>query len=203
MKRSRREFTINVVIHSFIFINNQITPFPCFTFIPKTGIIFYCAESSKTRKKPWMKIALEKYGIGRNWLDPRKIDQYLSFFLFKPASSQKGLLVSLVLFIEKLCSALKVGSKVGQHWFSRKMNVPLIYPWKKKNYPWKRSKKTLNCFLKNREIPFFTFFKKPSEVGSYITRLRWSSNCNTSMNSGGSQRLLEICFILFRAHTWL
>jgi len=49
MKRSRQELSINMVINRFIFKNNQITLFTCFTFIPKTGmgppktgIIFDC-----------------------------------------------------------------------------------------------------------------------------------------------------------------
>ena len=52
MKRSRRELSVNVVIHRFIFKNNQITPFPCLTFIPKPGIglpktgFFFCASVS-------------------------------------------------------------------------------------------------------------------------------------------------------------
>jgi len=37
MKRSRRELFIDMVIRKGIFKNNQITLFPCFTFIPKTG----------------------------------------------------------------------------------------------------------------------------------------------------------------------
>jgi len=49
MKKSRGEFSNNMVIHRFTFENNQIMLFPRFTFItkkgavlPKTGIIFYC-----------------------------------------------------------------------------------------------------------------------------------------------------------------
>ena len=38
MKRSRRELSFNVVMDKFVFQNNQITVFPSFTFIPKTGI---------------------------------------------------------------------------------------------------------------------------------------------------------------------
>jgi len=38
MKRSRRELSIDMVIDRFISKNNQITVFPCFTFIPKTGM---------------------------------------------------------------------------------------------------------------------------------------------------------------------
>jgi len=33
MKSSRQELSIDMVIHSVIFKNNQITPFPCVTFI--------------------------------------------------------------------------------------------------------------------------------------------------------------------------
>jgi len=40
MKSSRRELSIDMVIQSGIFINNQITLFPCFTFISKTGVSF-------------------------------------------------------------------------------------------------------------------------------------------------------------------
>jgi len=38
-----RELSIDMVIHGGIFKNNQITVSPCFTFIPKTGVRFYCA----------------------------------------------------------------------------------------------------------------------------------------------------------------
>jgi len=41
MKRSRRELSIDVIIHKGIFNNNQITLFPCFAFIPVTGVSFY------------------------------------------------------------------------------------------------------------------------------------------------------------------
>ena len=37
MERSGQELFIDMVIHRGIFKNNQITSFPCFTFIPKTG----------------------------------------------------------------------------------------------------------------------------------------------------------------------
>jgi len=40
MKMSRRELSIDMVIHRGIFKNNQITFFPCFTFIPKAGLVF-------------------------------------------------------------------------------------------------------------------------------------------------------------------
>jgi len=36
MKRSRRELSIDMVIHRGIVKNNQITLFSCFTVIPKT-----------------------------------------------------------------------------------------------------------------------------------------------------------------------
>jgi len=42
MKRSRRELSIDMVVHMGIFKNNQITFFHCFTFIPKTGVSFNC-----------------------------------------------------------------------------------------------------------------------------------------------------------------
>jgi len=51
MKRSRRELFIDMVIYISIFRNNQITLFPYFTFIPKTGMgqpktrmRFYCVR---------------------------------------------------------------------------------------------------------------------------------------------------------------
>jgi len=44
MKTSRRDISIDMVIHRGIFKNNQITLFPCFTFVPKTGVSFYCDE---------------------------------------------------------------------------------------------------------------------------------------------------------------
>ena len=40
MKRARRELSIDTFIHTRPFKNNQITLFPCFTVIPKTGIRF-------------------------------------------------------------------------------------------------------------------------------------------------------------------
>ena len=40
MKRSRRELSIDMVIPTDIFKNNQITLFPCFTSTPKTGLVF-------------------------------------------------------------------------------------------------------------------------------------------------------------------
>jgi len=49
MESSRRDLFIDMVIDMFIFKNNQIALFPCFTFIPKagvglpkTGFMFYC-----------------------------------------------------------------------------------------------------------------------------------------------------------------
>ena len=38
MESSRRDLFINMVVVRFIFIINQITLFPCFTFIPETGV---------------------------------------------------------------------------------------------------------------------------------------------------------------------
>jgi len=38
MKRTRRELSIDMVIDSFIFRNNQITLITCYTFIPKIGM---------------------------------------------------------------------------------------------------------------------------------------------------------------------
>jgi len=45
MKRSRQELSIDVVIRRGIFKNNQITLFTCFTFIPVTGVSFYCVSA--------------------------------------------------------------------------------------------------------------------------------------------------------------
>jgi len=42
-KRSRRELSIDIVVHRGAFKNNQITLFSCFTLIPETGVGFYCA----------------------------------------------------------------------------------------------------------------------------------------------------------------
>jgi len=45
MKRSRRGLSIDMVIDRGIFKNNQITPFSCFTFMPKkTAVSFYYAD---------------------------------------------------------------------------------------------------------------------------------------------------------------
>jgi len=44
MNSSRRELSINMVIHWFISKNNQITLFSSFTFTPKTGVGFYYVE---------------------------------------------------------------------------------------------------------------------------------------------------------------
>jgi len=40
IKRSRQELSIDMDIHGGIFQNNQMTFFPCFTFIPRTGLVF-------------------------------------------------------------------------------------------------------------------------------------------------------------------
>jgi len=45
MKRSRREFSVDMAVHRDIFKNNQITLFPCFASVPKTGLSFYCEVS--------------------------------------------------------------------------------------------------------------------------------------------------------------
>jgi len=37
---SRQELSIDMVIHRATLKNNQITPFPYFIFIPKTGVVF-------------------------------------------------------------------------------------------------------------------------------------------------------------------
>ena len=48
MKRSRRELSIDMVIHRGIFKNNQTTLlFRCFTFIHKTGTSFYCEPEAQ------------------------------------------------------------------------------------------------------------------------------------------------------------
>jgi len=44
MKRSRHELSIDMVIHRAIFRNNHFKLFPYFTFIPKTGVNFYCED---------------------------------------------------------------------------------------------------------------------------------------------------------------
>ena len=41
MKRSRRELSIDIVIHWGVFKTNKITLFPCFTCIPKPGVSFH------------------------------------------------------------------------------------------------------------------------------------------------------------------
>jgi len=46
MKNSRRELSIDMVVLKDIFNNNQITLFPCFTFIPKTVVSVYCVDGS-------------------------------------------------------------------------------------------------------------------------------------------------------------
>jgi len=38
MKRSLRELSIDMIIQRCIFKYNQISLFPCFTFVPKTGM---------------------------------------------------------------------------------------------------------------------------------------------------------------------
>jgi len=38
MKRSRRELSISMIIDKFVLRNNQLTLFPCFTFIPEVGV---------------------------------------------------------------------------------------------------------------------------------------------------------------------
>jgi len=47
-----------MVIHRVIFKNNQITPFPCFTFIPKTGVSFYCVKKRESVMWLFLKINL-------------------------------------------------------------------------------------------------------------------------------------------------
>jgi len=44
MRTSRRELFIDEVIHRIIFEDNRSPPFPCFTFMPKTGVSFHCVE---------------------------------------------------------------------------------------------------------------------------------------------------------------
>ena len=58
MKKSCRDLSVNLAVDSFIFENNQLTLFSCFTFIPKTcvgipktGIIFY-GERSVSAENP-------------------------------------------------------------------------------------------------------------------------------------------------------
>jgi len=40
IETSHLEVSIHMVIHRDIFKDNQMRPFPCFTFIPETGISF-------------------------------------------------------------------------------------------------------------------------------------------------------------------
>jgi len=49
MKRSRRELSIDMVVHKGIFKNNQITLFLCFTY--KTGVSFYFVPYKITQKQ--------------------------------------------------------------------------------------------------------------------------------------------------------
>jgi len=44
MKRSRRELSLEMVICWNTFRYNQITLSPCFTFIPKTGVVQFKIE---------------------------------------------------------------------------------------------------------------------------------------------------------------
>jgi len=43
-RRSRRELPTHMVIHRDLFKYNQITLFPCFIFIPKVGVSFFCVR---------------------------------------------------------------------------------------------------------------------------------------------------------------
>jgi len=52
MKRSRRELSIDMVVHRDIFENNQITLFRCFTVIPKSGVSFYSMHRIEMRSSP-------------------------------------------------------------------------------------------------------------------------------------------------------
>jgi len=47
MKTSRRELSIDMVIHRGIFKNNLITVSPCSTFVPETGVSFHCVIGNK------------------------------------------------------------------------------------------------------------------------------------------------------------
>jgi len=51
INRPRRELTIDMVIHSGIFKNNQIALFPFFIFIPETGVSFFRVKKQKNKKK--------------------------------------------------------------------------------------------------------------------------------------------------------
>ena len=42
MKTPRHDPFSDVVLQRRIFKNNQIALLPCFIFMPKTGVIFYC-----------------------------------------------------------------------------------------------------------------------------------------------------------------
>jgi len=47
MKGSRRELSVDIVIHRGIFKNNHITLFLCFTFISRTRVSFHCKIVAK------------------------------------------------------------------------------------------------------------------------------------------------------------
>jgi len=50
MKRSRRELSIDIVIHRVIFKNNQIALFPCFTYLDQDlDFIVNLQLTTKTR----------------------------------------------------------------------------------------------------------------------------------------------------------
>jgi len=46
MESSQRDLFIDMVVDRFIFKNNQITVYPCFIFIPKTELSFYCVKQA-------------------------------------------------------------------------------------------------------------------------------------------------------------
>ena len=68
MKRSRRELSIDIVIHKGIFKifkNNQITLFSCFTVIPKTGVSFPVLNRFKRYCVIWLNLVSHIFSIFR------------------------------------------------------------------------------------------------------------------------------------------
>ena len=68
MKRFRRELSFDLaVFHEGIFKNNQITLFPCFTFMPKTGGGFYCVQLKKSEGGHLTVQIFSLYGFLLQW----------------------------------------------------------------------------------------------------------------------------------------
>jgi len=63
-KRSRRELSIDKVIHRDIFKNNQITLLPCVNnFVPKTEVSCYCATKSTWHRINRVSVQLAEPGL--------------------------------------------------------------------------------------------------------------------------------------------